>query len=284
MTWQERLRELDAMLADGRMTAAQHLRERDEVLAEASGVDPVRSSTAPFARTAGGVSGQETPVVAAPGRVPGEPEPRRAAQFHGQEVFAAGKAGRGRVVVGVLLMGVVLTAGGWWFVQRSTSEAPPVPAVAAAPTVASLPALPGTPSPNDGVLTVDRAVELRLLARQEGDILRGHGVHRFHFRGSTSGSTGYALIVIEATPEATGLTEDMRDHLRRTGYLDDVSVGGTVSQTKSSAASTVSRVTYTSGHVTVRVGVSRGAGSDQRLLSAELADVLSVVRERFPTS
>ncbi|RZQ62141.1 hypothetical protein [Amycolatopsis suaedae] len=52
MSWQEELRQLDAQLADGRLTPAEHRRQRDELLAEASGAGspspvaaPLRTST-----------------------------------------------------------------------------------------------------------------------------------------------------------------------------------------------------------------------------------------------
>ncbi|EHR48582.1 hypothetical protein SacmaDRAFT_0272 [Saccharomonospora marina XMU15] len=48
MGWQEQLRRLDAELAQGGITVEQHRRQREEVLAEASGIpEPPRAGTAP---------------------------------------------------------------------------------------------------------------------------------------------------------------------------------------------------------------------------------------------
>lgn len=146
MRWQDTLRELDAQFAAGALSADQHRRMRDEVLAEASGTVSL-SAAPPLA-----VTEPARPPIAPPA-----PErmdvprfsPSLSESIDGRSLFANTASKRGRLTPLLVIIGLALAAGGvWFYLTRSTAadevNSPP-PRVEQSATLANrLPKLPGT--------------------------------------------------------------------------------------------------------------------------------------------
>ncbi|GLZ41272.1 hypothetical protein [Actinokineospora sp. NBRC 105648] len=162
MQWQDDLRELDARLAAGRMSAGEHRRRRDEVLAEASS-------------TTGRIPGSAFQSAVPP--QPGWPPPNDVPQalpvpqphFDGEAVFttATPQRGPGRLVVVAVVAAIAVGAAVWWAVSRGDKPeaAAPVAVSPAAELVVKLPALPGTVVSQPAVLPATLGPQLGLYAR-----------------------------------------------------------------------------------------------------------------------
>lgn len=154
MRWQDTLRELDAKFAAGALSADQHRRMRDEVLAEASGTvslsaaPPLAVSEPPLA-----VSEPPRPPVAPP------PQPERmdvprfspslSESIDGRSLFANTASKRSRLTPLLVIIGLAVAAGGVWFYltwpPRADEVNSPPPRVEQSATLANrLPKLPGT--------------------------------------------------------------------------------------------------------------------------------------------
>jgi hypothetical protein len=274
MDWQDVLRNLDADLASGRIPPAEYTKRRDQLLAEAAS-----------GRTAVPDPDSTQVIRVTPPR-PAQWEPRqRPASLDGAAVFATAGKPRGKrsaVVVAVVAVAVV-AAGAWWFTagKGNTDNAE-----ASAPTTTTttraeptIPALPGTKGAHGPVLGVDEAVQLKLLGKDEAQVLEGNGVTEVLFASSTAPRASYAVVVARTkSPEvADRVADDLVARLVATGYTETPEHH----LVKTSAQSSVLRAVYRSGNAVVRVGAGR-AGAEAP--TAELEEVLAKLRESFPES
>ncbi|MFD7652450.1 hypothetical protein ACFV4N_00520 [Actinosynnema sp. NPDC059797] len=271
MEWQETLRRLDAELAAGRITYAEHVKRRDQLLAEAASRRPAGDPDSTMK-----IRVEERPQSFF------TPQQHRAPSLDGASVFAdARKPRRTGARIAVLVVVLAVVAGGvWWFTggradESAASSSPPTSTPAAAP--AAIPPLPGEPGEHGPVLSVDEAVRLKLLAADEADVLGGSGVDEILFSGSISGSTSFAVLV--ARTDSVERADRVADGL--VGYLVGAGYTETPEQhlAKTSPRNTVLRAVYRSGEAVVRVGAARAG---DQAPTAELAQVLADVREAFP--
>lgn len=300
MDWQASLRALDKRLADGEVSPGEHRRVRDEILAEASGaIGRVGQSPSPaettqvIARSPSAPVEQPSPSVVLP---PITREHRSTGTIDGNQVFAAtGTAGRKpwRTAGMVFTVLAVLCASVWWVALRG-DEAPatqaqrPAPAGPAAPggrPADMLPSLPGTPSANNSTLSIDRAVELKLLSGHDARLYRDHGVEEVVYRGSRSGATGMMVLVVPARSEAdaAAITDALHDHLIQVGFAD---IAGTrpTGFTRTDAQFTTFGTVYRSRLVSVQVSVSGKPQQDPARLRSEFDDLLKNVTNALPES
>lgn len=238
-----------------------------------------------------------------------QPQAPWSGQVIGEEVFANAKPpSRGpRVALVVLVLLVVLGGAGgavWYFAIRSeeppaaqqsdnrpsdterSNEAEPTPDPNRPPAEVAnaLTPLPGTPDPNSGTISAQRADALKLVHPDEVTLAAEHGVTDVIFRGSTNGSVGHALLVL-ATPyeaAATELTDAEQDFLRDSGFAagEELSNGLPVLE-RSDDTGTVYRVVYTSGRYTVRLGVAQRDGNPAALRE-QLETAATAVAEVLP--
>ncbi|GAA1266590.1 hypothetical protein [Saccharothrix xinjiangensis] len=271
MDWQETLRRLDADLAAGRITYAEHVKRRDQLLAEAASRRPAGDPDSTIK-----IRVEERPVSFF------TPQQDRAPSLDGVSVFADARKPRrtGAWVVALVAVLAVVAGGVWWFAggraaESEASSAPPTSTSAAAP--AAIPPLPGKPGEHGPALDVDEAVRLKLLAADEADVLDGNGVDEILFSGSISGNTSFAVLV--ARTDSVERADRVADGL--VGYLVGAGYTETPEQhlTRTSPQNTVLRAVYRSGEAVVRVGAAR-AGAEAP--TAELAQVLADVRAAFP--
>ncbi|MEU4740015.1 hypothetical protein AB0G02_06040 [Actinosynnema sp. NPDC023658] len=274
MEWQDMLRDLDAQLASGRIPLSEYTKRRDQLLAEAA-------------------SGRNAPpdpdstqvIRVAPPRPP-QWEPRqRPASLDGAAVFATAGKPRGKrsaAVVAVVAVAVV-AAGAWWFTAgtgntENAAAAPPATTTTtrAEPTI---PELPGAKGEHGPVLSVDEAVQLKLLAKDEAQVLKGNGVTEVLFASSTAPRASYAVVVArtKSSEVAARVADDLVAHLVATGYTETPEHY----LVKKSPQSSVLRAVYRSGDAVVRVGAGR---SGVEAPTTELGEVLAKLREAFPES
>lgn len=272
MNWQDTLRRLDADLAAGRISAAEHIKRRDQVLAEAASGRPPQTDP------------DSTLVIrVAPPRPPQWLDRQRPPSLDGAAVFATARRPRGKGSAVAVLAVLALVAGGvWWFAAGTGdtgSAATPPTTTAAQVAQPTIPDLPGAKGAHGPVLGVEDAVRLKLLATDEADVLTGHGVTNVLFANSTAARTSYAVVVARTpSPEqADRVAEGLIAHLERAGYTETPDRH----LAKTSPQSTVLRVVYRSGDSVVRVGAAQ-AGSEAP--TTGLGGVLATVREAFPES
>ncbi|MEV8436370.1 hypothetical protein AB0425_03265 [Actinosynnema sp. NPDC051121] len=275
MDWQDTLRRLDADLAAGRISPAEHTKRRDQVLAEAASGRPAPHDPD---------STQVIRVTAPP------PAPwasaQRAPSLDGAAVFAsAGKPRRkGSAVLVLVVLVLVVAASAWWFTTGTggtgdaASQTTP-PSTEATTTRPTIPELPGTKGQHGPVLAVDDAVRLKLIALDEAAVLKDGGVTEVLFASSTAARTSYAVVVARtsSTRQADEVAEGLVGRLVAAGYTrtpQDHLV-------KSFPQNTVLRVVYRSGDAVVRVGAAQ-AGAEAP--TADLDQVLATIRQAFPES
>ncbi|UVS76393.1 hypothetical protein Actkin_00077 [Actinokineospora sp. UTMC 2448] len=269
MTWQDDLQRLDERFAAKSVSAAEYRAQRDEILASASSV-PAREP-GPDPRAA---------------QAPADPGPAER-----REAPITGASTGHQILIGAIALVVMVAAavGLWLVVLGDDGPEPldnPVSAKPLEAVVSIIGPLPGVPDANSGVLGLDQALDARLLAPGEADLLRAAGVQRVGFLGSTSGSTGYGVIIAElAGPSQAATTaEDQRHQLASDGYAENGAVNGLPRMTQTTDRNVVQRVVYASDRFTVRIGVSRAVGAETEGLEEELAGITNFVRSVLPPS
>ncbi|MGW9476998.1 hypothetical protein ACWGRK_02405 [Saccharomonospora azurea] len=219
-----------------------------------------------------------------------------------------GERGRRTGLTWVAISGAVFLAlgaviGGAWWLGQDRSEAPPAsvdsgtgaPGSGAAdgdtaqggdrPALEDrVPVLPGTPSPNDSTLAVDKGVELSLYPEHSAQILTDHGVNEVVHRASTDGDTGYFLLVIP-TPDAeraTSLTTALSELVVNAGFttVEDVE-GGLTGQI---GDRTLRGTWYTSDTVVVNLWVSQPTPADEAQLATLTTETVEALQAEFPPS
>ncbi|MFD0200109.1 MULTISPECIES: hypothetical protein [Saccharothrix] len=271
MDWQDTLRRLDADLAAGRISPAEHTKRRDQVLAEAASGRP-----APHDPDSTQVIRVTSPAPPAPWA----PVPR-GPSLDGAAVFATARKPRRKGSALVVLAVLALAAASiWWFAigTGTTGDAAPPPTTSTSQSAQpTIPELPGTKGAHGPVLTVDDAVRLKLIALDEADVLKGNGVTEILFANATAARTSYAVVVARtgSSEQAEKVAEGLTGHLVAAGYTR------TPEQylTKAFPQNTVLRVVYRSGDAVVRVGAAQ-AGAQAP--TADLGTVLEKIREAWP--
>lgn len=309
MDWQASLRALDKRLADGELSPGEHRRVRDEILAEASGaIGRVRDrevhlpsaaeTTQVIARSPSAPVEQPSPM-AQPSVVlpPITREHRSTGTIDGNQVFAStGTRHKPWRTAGVAFAVLaVLCASVWWVALRG-DEAPATQAQRPAPSVPAagspgdrpadaLPTLPGTPSANSSTLSIDRAMELKLLSSHDARLYRAHGVEEVVYRGSRSGTTGMMALAVptRSDADAAAITSALHDHLIQVGFAD---IAGTrpTSFTRTDAQFTTFGTVYRSRFVCVQVSVSGKPQQDPAQLRSDFEELVKNVTNALPES
>jgi hypothetical protein len=347
MGWQEELRQLDVELANGRITPESHRKQRDELLAVASGGGSTSPVASPLRRPPG-EQGQQwqsanpghqqatpparepvtpppPPTPVPPRPTPGRPfttdrrttAPSPADQRHTDwlpyPIPAAGRVDSATVVrpavmpppppaprhnphqgpqrppgrrpsdttvplarkdrrkpvwlfiaLGVVLVAALVAGGVWWIGTTSGT-----PASTASAVEKSLPVLPGTAGPNNSTVSVDRALELKVVGQHTADLMKANGAQEIIYRSSAEMADqtyGYTLFVVR-TPSAgnaSKLAEDLTQYAEANGFTDmklaDTPPGTAVSV--QSPQGTLGESWYSSAGLTVGVGISQLPSGD----------------------
>ncbi|MCT2586584.1 SHOCT domain-containing protein [Actinophytocola sp. S1-96] len=225
---------------------------------------------------------------------------RPAPPIQGQEVFAEAAPARGRLLVRVLVPIVVLALIGasvWWFVFREDGEPapaaqPPATTSEQAPRTttddiaARLPELPGNASQDNGTMTVQDALGLKLFTEPYTTLLVDNGAEDVVYRGSGADGIGYLLAASPIPPAngAEGVAVLTREHLQRAGFApaEEVTAGDPPVISRTDAALRTFIAIYSSGDVWIQFNASAKPDADPEALRAAFQKVLAELTERLP--
>ncbi|WP_016700012.1 hypothetical protein [Actinoalloteichus spitiensis] len=344
MTWQEQLQQLDAALAGGQISAEEHRRQRDEILASASSPqaggwtpgafsantphasieqafpsgrnfpqqnsaqalanDTERTQVVP-AVTAGGPPPQGANGAPPWGGDQNFPPPPGQGWYSGPESFdgakssSGGKKGKLVAIIAAVVIGLAAVgAGVWWFVLRDTGatagesenpggdqqDAPPAPPEFG-PDL--LPALPGGPDGNSGLLTAQQGVDLGLYGETTLGSLTENGTERLVYSGSNDAGTSHTVLAFETAgpDEATSVADALVDvqaiQEMEVVTLDGIPEAVTIMRSNTDGLD-VYRAVYTSGDLTIRVGGARQGEEDELVLVTEFQNTLNAVLDALP--
>ncbi|WP_143266135.1 MULTISPECIES: hypothetical protein [Amycolatopsis] len=193
------------------------------------------------------------------------------------------------ITLGVVVVIAMVAAGVWFLRDQNTTAttAGPTTSAASSPEAveARLPTLPGTPSSNNGTLTVDQGIDLKLYSREEGQLFKDNGAGQVIFRGSAQGPQGYLVLVVPAgSPAAAAtITRGLYEHSLSAG-LQTVPSGSTDAKavTGSNSAGQMSGTWYTSGSYAVAIWVSQGLDGDPAALAERLAQTKTSLATALP--
>ncbi|MEU0509439.1 hypothetical protein [Amycolatopsis sp. NPDC006125] len=192
------------------------------------------------------------------------------------------------ITLGVVVV-LAMVAAGVWFLRgdNTTTTAQPTTSAVSSPEAveARLPTLPGTPSTNNGTLTVEQGIDLKLYSREEGQLFKDNGANQVIFRGSSQGPQGYLVLVVPASSPAAAasITRGLYEHSLTAG-LQTVPSGSTNAKavTGSNSAGQMSGTWYTSGSYAVAIWVSQGLGGDPNSLAERLAQTKTSLATALP--
>ncbi|MGQ0839908.1 hypothetical protein [Actinokineospora sp.] len=286
MEWQERLRELDAREAAGEVSAADHRRLRDEILAQASSRVSVRQAAGFGAKA----PVQHAPLTSAP--IP----PARIATgqelVEGSAIFAGAREGRRtRVVLVVLAVVVVLAAVGggvWWYLQRSDEQAPAAQQTQATRPGLSLDRLPNptqNPLTTTGTFSVDQGLAAKLLKQEEVDYLTNGATQQVFFRAAAEDELSYQMFLFQ-TPGQEGATVVNSSIIAvgKEGRLVDAGISGLPAGVTATKATEVGLVqaSYVTDGGTVRIIILQNGTRDDAKLTDALRRTVVLTARSLP--
>ncbi|MGV9300226.1 hypothetical protein [Amycolatopsis sp. NPDC003676] len=196
-----------------------------------------------------------------------------------------------------VLVVLALVVGGIWFIgnkndSNDTTAQPP--AASSAPNTQppsledKLPALQGTPSPENSTMALDKAVQAKAVSDADANLMRAAGADQlvYHAYGSPDGGTTLVAVPTPSKAQAGQLVQGLRQNLV-TGGFDSTPLGPAATDllyTGSSPAGRVLAFWYTSGGVSVGIGVSGPVGQDPAALRSRMEEIRAKVAAALPAS
>ncbi|WP_020663471.1 hypothetical protein [Amycolatopsis benzoatilytica] len=193
------------------------------------------------------------------------------------------------LVVLALVVGVI------WFIgnkDENTTAATPPPAASSAPNTQpasledKLPALPGTPNPNNSTLALDKAVQLKAVSDADANLMRAAGADQlvYHAYGSADGGTTLLAVPTPSKQQAGELVKGLRQNLGTGGFASSPfgPSAADLLYTGSSPAGRVLAFWYTSGAVSIGIGVSGPVNQDPAALKARMEQIRAKVAAALP--
>lgn len=302
MDWHEEIRRLDTALSRGEISAAEHRKRRDEVLAEASGGmngprllhQPGQVAAPPAPPAAEHTSTEHTVVIDAT-RAAGNPQPEPhhpprsdrswSGPIDGADVFSVQpKSGTGRGVRTSALVLVVLAvvgAGLWWFLLGNDRASSAPSAAPPAPTAAAPWGTDRLPNPTDvlfsttAVLTPQQALDNGFVRADDVEAMKAAGVEKVYFRAVTENGLVYHLFAFQTADKASG--GDLAAKLLQGAETDVDGLPDRVNAARAEApGALVLEATYGTEGGAVRIVVARQGEIDEPLMTAELRDAVRV--------
>lgn len=198
------------------------------------------------------------------------------------------------VAAGVLVVLGMIIGGTLWLGASNGPDQPSSPAIAQAPDALGgqaapepaledrVPALPGSPLPENSTVSLDKGVELKLFQKESAQIFAQHGVTSVVFRGSSDGDTGYLAYAIP--------TRSNEDAKAVVAYLMQASQAGGFalraddpeSVTGRDGARRMDGTWYTSGKVAVALWASQPFDLDKNKLRTSLDKTRATFKEALP--
>ncbi|PKV92860.1 hypothetical protein ATK30_3690 [Amycolatopsis echigonensis] len=196
-----------------------------------------------------------------------------------------------------VLVVLALVVGGIWFLgtkKDSNDSATPPPAASSAPNTQpasledKLPTLPGTPNPENSTMALDKAVQAKAVSDADANLMRAAGADQlvYHAYAGTDGGTTLIAVPTPSKAQAGQLVQGLRQNLV-TGGFDSSPLGPAATDllyTGSSPAGRVMAFWYTSGGVSVGIGVSGPVGQDPAALRSRMEEIRAKVAAALPAS
>lgn len=291
MDWREELARIDADLAAGTLSPADHRRQRDEILAAASSA-PMPVPAMLTAAEKPPADPDATQVIANAAQVRGPeadwPGPPASTSTGGvttvtpteaREIFTTRPPARRPWVVPVvgLVVLVLATAVVWWW--QFDGDRPRPGAGAPTPTFESFQP-PGELDSRNGPLTIHQAAQQNLVTAREAELLTARGFTDARFIGSARAPYQYLVYEFTGADDQTAAAraESLRAVQREIGFVD-ISVDGLPGQVHtveiSNAKAAQVRATYRSGTTTVQLAVLQVPRGDPGELRGELRDLVT---------
>ncbi|MGW4396479.1 hypothetical protein ACWEHA_14400 [Amycolatopsis nivea] len=222
----------------------------------------------------------------------GQPEPRRLWEDDAKP--RRGKPTWLFLSLAVLVV-LALVVGGIWFLGNkndSNDTAAQPPAASSAPNTQpasledKLPALAGTPSPENSTMALDKAVQAKAVSDADANLMRAAGADQlvYHAYAGTDGGTTLIAVPAPSKAQAGQLVQGLRQNLV-TGGFDSSPLGPAATDllyTGSSPAGRVMAFWYTSGGVSVGIGVSGPVGQDPAALRSRMEEIRAKVAAALP--
>lgn len=204
------------------------------------------------------------------------------------------------LALGVFVV-LVLIIGATWFLgtrdDGTTSSAPRSPAPTLSPTDAAefaeakLPTLPGAANANNSTMSVDKALDLKLITSADAAVMRADGAQEVIYRAASdpaNSPNGTMLLVVPASTaaDAAKIAGGLRVNLSGTGFVP-TPLGQTDADTMYTGSNPQGRVGalwYSSGLLAVGMGVSQPLTGDPGLLRTRLEQLRAQVTAAFPAS
>ncbi|HWD05057.1 MAG TPA: hypothetical protein VG674_21685 [Amycolatopsis sp.] len=202
----------------------------------------------------------------------------------------------GVLVVLALVVGVIFYLGNRTAPndRADSVSAPPVPSATggtdpAASLEDKLPKLDGRPSPDDSTMSLDKAVQLKLVSQADADVMKSSGANELVYRAyadATQKNSGTTLIAVPApsADQAGRLVSGLRKNLTTGGFTTSP-LGPAPTDLIYSASSPAGRVLaywYTSGPVAIGIGVSEPLTEDAAALKSRLEQIREKVAAALP--
>ncbi|MBB1156677.1 hypothetical protein [Amycolatopsis dendrobii] len=222
----------------------------------------------------------------------GQPEPRRLWEDDAKP--RRGKPTWLFLSLAVLVV-LALVVGGIWFLgnkKDSNDTAAQPPAASSAPNTQpasledKLPALQGTPSQENSTMALDKAVQAKAVSDADANLMRAAGADQlvYHAYAGTDGGTTLIAVPTPSKAQAGQLVQGLRQNLV-TGGFDSSPLGPAATDllyTGSSPAGRVMAFWYTSGGVSVGIGVSGPVGQDPAALRSRMEEIRAKVTAALP--
>ncbi|WP_410647213.1 hypothetical protein [Amycolatopsis sp. cmx-4-54] len=204
------------------------------------------------------------------------------------------------VAAAVLVVLGLIIGGTLWLGAANGGDQQPPPAIAQAPDAVGgpgagqpvpeptledrVPALPGSPLPENSTVSLDKGVELKLFPKESAQIFAQHGVTSVVFRGSSDGDTGYLAYAIP--------TRSDEDAKAVVAYLMQASQAGGFALRADDPATVTGRdgarrmdgTWFTSGKVAVVLWASQPFALDKNKLRISLDKTRATYKEALPPS
>ncbi|RSN21030.1 hypothetical protein DMC63_12410 [Streptomyces sp. WAC 05977] len=204
------------------------------------------------------------------------------------------------VAAGVLIVLGMIIGGTVWLGASNGPDQPSSPAIAQAPAALGgpatgqpapepaledrVPALPGSPLPENSTVSLDKGVELKLLQKESAQAFAQHGVTSVVIRGSNDGDTGYLAYAVptRSAEDAKAVATYMLQAFQAGGFA--LRAGDPEVVSGRDGARRMDATWYTSGNVAVGLLASQPFELDKNKLRTSLDKTRATFKEALPPS
>ncbi|WP_432849104.1 hypothetical protein ACQPXB_00695 [Amycolatopsis sp. CA-161197] len=201
--------------------------------------------------------------------------------------------------LGVLVV-LALVVGGIWYIgnrpnqsdNADTVSPPPVPTASGGQEASledKLPELAGTPNPDNSTMSLDKAVQLKVVSQADADLMKAATASElvYHAYADTTHTDNGTILLAVPTPspaQAAQLVKGLKQNLTAGGF-GSTPLGPAPTDLLYSGSSPAGRVLafwYTSGPVAIGIGVSQPLTDDAVVLRSRIEQIRTKVAAALP--